>query len=55
MSLQVAQSKMCESLSPCVLCQVHKTGLLTSGQCAENCTALTIKKVDAIEGKFSHS
>lgn len=45
----VAQSKMCESLSPCVLCQVYKIGSLTSGQCAENCAALIIKEVDAIE------
>jgi hypothetical protein len=53
MSVQVAQSTMCKSLFPCVLCQVHKRGSLTSEQCAENCTKLTIKEVDAIEGKFS--
>jgi hypothetical protein len=54
MSVQVAESTMCESLLPCVLCRVHEVGSLTSDQCAENCTKLTIKKVDAIEGKFSH-
>ncbi|PNF14413.1 hypothetical protein B7P43_G01720 [Cryptotermes secundus] len=45
----VDQSTLCESLFPCVLCQVHKRGSLTSEQCAEKCTNLTIKKVDAVE------
>jgi hypothetical protein len=54
MSVQGAQRTMCESLFPCVLCKVYKKWSLTPEQCDDNCTALIIKGVDAIEGKFLH-
>lgn len=53
MCVQVDQKIICESLLDCVLCKVHKAGPLTSAQCSENCTAVTIEAADAIEGKFS--
>lgn len=52
--MQEAQTTMCEYLFPCVLCQVHQTGPLSPEQCADNCTALKIEKVDKVEGEFSY-
>lgn len=55
MSMQVAQTTMCEHLFPCVLCQVHETDSLNPEQCA-NCTELIIEEVDDLfeEGEFSY-
>jgi hypothetical protein len=53
-SVQVAQTSLCEHLFPCVLCRVDKPASFSSEPCADNCTALIIEEVDDLEGEFSY-